>query len=161
MSITVNFYKITDDALVLNKDITGDKFLATKTCTIKAPCDVLAPVVVLRWDSDIAQANYMQIDSADFANRFYFITPPQLKPGKRMQFIGSVDPLMSWSAEISALSPLVARNETAPTDNRVMLADAMRPAYCDSMTDISIIGDSTFGGNSYVMLVAGGVKNDS
>lgn len=162
MSVSVKFFKITEDAACLKKDVTSEgKLLATKTVTVKGPCSVLSPVISLRWDSTVADANYMQIDDDDFGHRYYFLSPPVLAPGKRMRFTGSVDVLMSWQGQISALSPIVARNESLPSEGRRMIGDGMRPAYCDSMTDITIIGDSTFGGNSYVMLVAGGIKNDS
>lgn len=116
MSITAKFYKISDDPRVINKTL-GDA--TDKTITIKGVDSVLNPTITLKYDSTLAEYNYVYLPAP--YNRYYFLAPPVLAPGKRMTFGCSVDPLMSYKDDVEGLDVVVTRLERgkyATDDNR-------------------------------------------
>lgn len=106
MSITAKFYKISDDPRVINKTLGTAK---DKVITIKGVDSVLNPTITLRYDDTMTDYNYVYIPAP--YNRYYFLAPPVLAPGKRMTFGCSVDPLMSHKDDIEGLNVVVTRLE--------------------------------------------------
>lgn len=157
MSITATFYTISEDFLYLNKDVSSP--IGTADCTIKSGCSVLNPALVLKYSDTIAAANYMYLP--DPFNRYYFLNPPVLSPGKRMTISGQVDPLMSWADSIKSISCMIVRNESTIGDDRRYLTDTKMPVLSDDEVHNEIFLDSTFGSESYVLSVVGGIKNDT
>lgn len=156
MSIQATFYKVSEDPLYLTKDISDP--IGTATCTLKSACSVLSPVLVLKYNADLTEANYVHLP--DPFNRYYFLSPPVVSPGKRMTFTATIDPLMSWANDIKNVTCVISRNRTASTSDRKYLTDSNMPVLSDDEVHNQIFLDSTFGSSSYVLSVVGGVKND-
>lgn len=157
MSITATFYKITEDSLYLTKDVEST-VIGTSSCNIKSACSLLSPVLVLKYNAEIAKANYMYLPEP--FNRYYFLAPPVVSPAKRMTFSATVDPLMSWADAIKNVTCVVSRNETPTASDRKYLTDTKMPVLSDDEVHNEIFLDSTFGSSSYVLSVVGGAKND-
>lgn len=166
MSVSVNFYKISDDPRVLKKTL-GDPLTNTPVAaTVKDNCDILNPTLCLRYNATIAGANYMHI-GAPF-NRYYFIEPPVVGPGKRMWITGTVDPLFSWGEDIGKLNVLVTRNEALRTKE---IADARAIATADTTTCSAKFSGTSFNTDEvdanmdsiyhYVLTVVGGLNNQT
>lgn len=93
-----------DDKRVLHKSWSG-KDIAVQ---LKHPCDILNPIFILGYDSSFVSANYLHCSEL---NRYYFIDNINLMPGHRMELVCSVDVLMSYAPQISALTCLISRQE--------------------------------------------------
>lgn len=167
MSNEVTFYKITDDYREINKDITGTKYLGKlSTVKVKGTSGILTPTLVLKYDATYAGANYCYID-APF-NRYYFLSPPELAPGGRMVFSGSVDPLMSFKDEINALNVIIRRKTGS---NVKEIADGKAQTLTrPSILTIESTGGTEFVGMAaqdddtlyhYILTVVGGADNSS
>lgn len=163
MAIDAYFYNVSDDPRVINKTL-GDGI--KKSITIKGVDSVLNPTVVLKYDATIANYNYCYIPAP--YNRYYFLAPPVLAPGKRMTFSCSVDPLMSHKDELENLNVLVNRVE------RNMYGDYNNSDYIDDNKAVGLIQPNvhTIDGNAspfsttfdatkrnYVLTVVGGEPN--
>lgn len=167
MSITAKFYKITDDSRVLNKTL-GTPI--DKSITIKGSDSVLNPTITIRYDATLAGYNYVYIPAP--YNRYYFLSPPVIAPGKRMTWNCSVDVLMSNLADIKKLSVLVTRMEREKymnseadfiDDNRAQVV--AQPNVHTIEADLTNFKTSSTGtppdyGYQYVLAVVGGAKND-
>lgn len=156
MSIQATFYKVSEDTLYLTKNLSG--VLGTAACTLKSACSLLSPVLVLKYNAELAEANYMHLP--DPFNRYYFLSPPVVSPGKRMTFSATIDPLMSWADDIKNITCVISRNQTASRTDTRYLTDSNFPVLADAEVHNQIFLDSTFGSSSYVLSVVGGVKND-
>lgn len=163
MSITAKFYKVSDDPRVINKTLGT---ASEKSVTIKGTDSVLNPTITLRYDATIADYNYVYLP--DPYNRYYFLAPPVLAPGKRMTWNCSVDPLMSHKDDIEGLDVVVTRMERGKYDD-----DDTRK-NSDYISDNNAVGlvqpnvhtieavatpFDTSKTWSYVMSVVGGVAN--
>ena len=167
MSITAKFYKITDDFRVLNKTLGTAK---DASITIKGSDSVLNPTITIRYDSDLADYNYVYLPAP--YNRYYFLSPPVLAPGKRMTWNCSVDVLMSNLADIKKLSVLVTRMEREKymhsesdfiDDNRAQVVAQPNVHTIEAkLTNFKTSSTGTPGdeGYQYVLAVVGGAKND-
>lgn len=168
MSITAKFYKITDDARVINKTLPTS---VDKSVTIKGVDSVLSPTIMLHYDSGIVDKNYVYLPAP--YNRYYFLAPPVLSPGKRIAFSCSVDPLMSNRADIDKLSVLISRMQRAQysgsesdfiDDNRaqaLMQPNVHTIAASTTPFKKHYAGTAADPGWTYVLTVVGGVKNDT
>lgn len=165
MSITAKFYKIDDDPRVINKTLGT---ATDKSITIKGTDSVLNPTIVLKYDATLATYNYVYLPAP--YDRYYFLAPPVLAPGKRMTFNCSVDPLMSHKDAIEGLDVVVTRLE------RGKYADDDNRKNSDYISDNNAVGlvqpnvhtieaaatpFNTSATWSYVMSVVGGVANTS
>lgn len=163
MSITAKFYKITDDPRVINKTLGT---ATDKSITIKGVDSVLNPTLVLKYDATLATYNYVYLPAP--YDRYYFLSPPVLAPGKRMTFGCSVDPLMSHKDDIEGLNVVVTRLE------RSRYADDDAKKNSDYISDNHAVGlvqpnvhtikavntiFSTYKDWSYVMSVVGGTPH--
>ena len=105
---------ITADERVLYKGFTSLGYINAE---LKTPeMEVLRPVLDVHMDGLAAgsdwweKVNYMYIPAF---GRYYFVRHKVLS-GRRVQLVGEVDVLMSWSDTISALSALLIRTEEGP-----------------------------------------------
>lgn len=166
MSVTAKFYKITDDARVLNKTLGT---ASDKTCKIKGTDSILTPTLVLKYDATIAACNYVYIPAP--YNRYYFMSPPVLSPGGRMTIPCTVDPLMSNKSNIESLDVVVTRMERTQyngaesdfiDDNRAqaLTIPNVHTVEADSTPFNTQISSTATTGYTYILSVVGGVKND-
>ena len=105
--MTVNLYSTTDDPKKLIKSIT--QIGSSITCKPGEPCSILTPTIILNYDDTYISANYAYISAW---GRYYFLNPPIMLTGRRLQFNGSVDPLMSWHQNILDIDCTVVRSES-------------------------------------------------
>lgn len=163
MSITAKFYKISDDPRFINKTLGDEK---EKTIIIKGADSILNPTITIRYDSTMTDYNYVFIPEP--YNRYYFLAPPVVAPGKRMTWGCTVDPLMSHKDGIEALNVVVTRLE------RTKYGDDDGRKNSDYISDNRAVGlvqpnvhtiqaaatpFNTGAEWSYVMSVVGGVAN--
>ena len=163
MSITAKFYKVDDDPRVINKTLGT---ATDKSITIKGTDSVLNPTIVLKYDSTLATYNYVYLPAP--YDRYYFLAPPVLAPGKRMTFNCSVDPLMSHKDAIEGLNVVVTRMERGKYDdddsrkNSDYISDnnavGLVQPNVHTITAVGTPFDTTKTW-SYVMSVVGGVAN--
>lgn len=91
----------------INKNIS---VLDTATCVIKGNISYETPVIILAYDSNIAdKVNYMRIPEL---NRSYFITDIINLTGGRYELHGKVDVLESFKSSILGLNVIVDKTET-------------------------------------------------
>lgn len=93
------------EANIINKTITPVK---TKSCIIKGVISHETPVLIVDYDGDICQVNYMQISEL---GRSYFITDITNLTGSRYEIKGKVDVLESFKTDILALSCIVDKQQ--------------------------------------------------
>lgn len=164
MSITAKFYTITDDPRVINKT------LGTATdqiITIKGVDSVLNPTIVLKYSETLSKCNYVYLPAP--YDRYYFLAPPVLAPGKRMTFGCSVDPLMSHKDEIEVLDVVVTRLERGKYGyddknrrNSDFISDNRAVGLVQPNVHTIMAAATPFNTSSewcYVMSVIGGVAN--
>lgn len=119
--MTVTLYNTSDPDNKLSKNtnpITGGSDI---TAIPTQGVSVLAPSLSLDYSSDYLGANYLYI--SDFS-RYYYIRDMKVDIGKKIYLYCEVDPLMSFSSQISNCPITATRNEGigAPTkipDNKL------------------------------------------
>lgn len=145
MIITIG--RTSDDKRVLNKSFAGTDV----EVTLKQPCSILNPVFVLKYHADYITCNYLY---APDLGRYYFIDGVTLQTGARCEISCSVDVLMSYRREISAINCVISRQQysglTLVPDNNIVL---------QNFNNLDIYNfpetfDVSFG--SYVLQVIGG-----
>lgn len=107
MAVSVQFGTCSDASNVINKKATLG---AAKSCELKQPCSVEAPIFIVQSGSVSNTDNYCQC--SDFG-RYYFITDITPLPGNRKAVTCQVDALKSFAADILALEVNVDRSESA------------------------------------------------
>lgn len=136
-----------DDKRVLHKTWSGTDI----TVQLKQPCNILNPVFIVGYDSNLVSANYLHCPEL---NRYYFIDNIDLMPGHRMELQCSVDVLMSYASQIDAITCVIARQQnsglTLVPDTGIMVQN-YNPIY---IYNFPTSFDVAFG--SYVLQVIGG-----
>lgn len=116
--MTITIGRTSDDRRKLHKSFTGSDI----TAQLKQPCDVLNPVFIISYSSDYITCNYVHV--SDFG-RYYFINNINLLPGNRAELSCSVDVLMTYADQISAINCVIARYEHAKlseiADSNIMI----------------------------------------
>ena len=102
--MTFQFGTNTSANEVLHKSI---KLGAEISCTVKEPIDIMNPYVIVKSGDVALNDNYAYCSEYD---RYYYIIVEDL-PGGRRGVSCSVDPLMSFAADIDALEVNVERYE--------------------------------------------------
>lgn len=121
MSISANFYRITDDPKALTKSLTS--LLTTQSVVFKEGRDKLHPVIELRYDPSnttvypqFDQMNYVRIDTgvsaAQYKYRYYFIDNVTVTRTGLFRIECSMDVLMTWQYYIKDLTVTLDRSET-------------------------------------------------
>lgn len=90
---------------IINKNIS---VVDTASCTIKGPISVENPVLILDYDSDLQDINYIRI--SEFS-RCYYITDIVNLSGHRYQITCKTDVLESFKESILSLSCVVEKQE--------------------------------------------------
>lgn len=106
--MTIDLYTIQDDPKKLIKTLTA---VSTGiTCKPGEPCSILTPRLMVSYNAAYIGANYMYVPAW---GRYYFLNPPTLITGSRLELSGSVDPLMSWAQSLLNIECTVVRSESA------------------------------------------------
>ena len=95
--MTITLFKTADDKRVVNKTLTE---LITVDCNVYHNCDIYSPNLLLEYNDDIYDANYMYIPTF---KRYYFINNVTLDAGQRMVVSGAVDVLYTYRELLSQL----------------------------------------------------------
>lgn len=153
MTITVGTTR--DDKRVLTKTWSGTEI----SVTLKAPCDVLNPTFILKYNASFLTCNY--IYCPDFT-RYYFITNIVVETGNRMEISCSVDVLMSYQAQIKNLSCHLVRSQTIRAP---YISDSQKPLTTKTQTQTYVFDKTPFvstdGFACYVLTVVGGMTSGS
>jgi len=102
--MTFQFGTNTSDNAVIHKSISLGSEIS---CIVKDPIDVLSPYLIVK-DSEVNLTDNYALSSD--TGRYYYIVVEQL-PGGRRGIQCTVDPLMSFAADIDALTVNVERYE--------------------------------------------------
>ena len=122
MALTITLYTSTADPKTVDKTSGLTQLgISTITATPTNDIDILAPVVLLNYNSTFLAANYAYI--SEFG-RYYYVNDKTVKPGESMTLTMSVDPLMSFKSSILSAKACITRSESigGPTeipDNRL------------------------------------------
>ena len=100
---SVKFGTTTDLPFVLNKDY---EFTYTKKMEPRGEVDILNPVFIIAYDSDIISCNYAEISTW---GKLYFVTTSIMTDG-RMRVELMVDPLTSNLSDINKLAATIIRS---------------------------------------------------
>ena len=159
---SLNLYKFTGDKKQLRK---SDNWTLIETISgnWRQDTDILKPVFDISPTntSTIAkltkETNYVYV--ADFG-RYYYVDDIICKAGNIIELYLSVDVLMSWGTEILALSEgIVSRNSEADNSN-IYLDDSELHIYNNPNIQTYAFnyanGSPTFGGQEFILAVAGG-----
>lgn len=101
----VDLYKSTSDNNTIGKALT---VVSTVDATIKAPCTIENPSIVLHYNEQLKDVNYMYIP---YFGRYYFVTGRELLNGERVVFNLAVDVLESFKNDILNVSAVIDRQE--------------------------------------------------
>lgn len=115
---TVNFGTTTDLPFVLNKDYTLNY---PKNMKPRGEVDVLNPIFIIAYDSDIISCNYAEIS---VWGKFYFVKSSIMTDG-RMKVELTVDPLTSNLTSINNITATIRR--TGLIDKPTNLTDSRLP----------------------------------
>lgn len=115
---TVNFGTTTDLPFVLNKDYT---FSYPKNMVPRGEVDVLNPIFIIAYDSDIISCNYAEIPDW---GKLYFVKSSIMTDG-RMRVELTVDPLTSNLTDIEKITATIIR--TGSIDKPTNLTDSRLP----------------------------------
>lgn len=127
MSISATFSKCNDDPRTLGKTLTGKK---TATCHVYEGSTVSHPKLLLKYDADIMQCNYVELPAP--YNRKYFMSPPSTLEGGRMVIPCTVDVLESVANSLKSAKLFVNRAES---DCDRLIVDDLVPAYPGSVVE--------------------------
>lgn len=134
---------------IINKNIT---VVDTASCTIKGPLSVENPVLILDYDSDLQDINYIRI--AEF-NRSYYITDIVNLTGHRYQISCKSDVLESFKNNILALSVIIDKQQNA-ADTNLFLDDG---SFISENKEFNTVLNFPSGFNTdgeYILITAGG-----
>lgn len=92
---------------IINKSITEKD---TASCVIKGPISVENPVIILQYDADLQNINYIKIPEF---SRGYYITDIVNLTGGRYQITCKSDVLESFKAAILNLSAVIEKQENS------------------------------------------------
>lgn len=105
--MTINFYNVTDDPRVIQKNVTS--LVYSCNANILDNCSIKNPTLVLSYNSSLVSANYFHIPEW---NRYYFMGEPVLSPGGRCIVTGKEDVLYTNANEILNLYAYCSRCES-------------------------------------------------
>ena len=103
--MTVSFYTTADDPRKIAKSMTVVE--TDIQCSVYGACSLITPVIILKYDSNLINANYMFI--SDF-NRWYFISDHRLDIGQQLYISGVIDVLQTYGNEIKSCTGTCIRN---------------------------------------------------
>ena len=134
---------------IINKNIS---LVDTASCTIKGPLSVENPVLILDYDSDLQDINYIRI--AEFS-RCYYITDIVNLTGHRYQITCKTDVLESFKDGILNLTAVIDKQEAMVAGN-LFLDDG---SFVSENKEFNTVINFTEGFNDdgeYILITAGG-----
>lgn len=134
---------------IINKNVS---LIDTASCTIKGPISVENPVLILDYDSDLQDINYIRI--AEFS-RCYYITDIVNLTGHRYQITCKTDVLESFKDNILGLSVIIEKGSNAGNVN-MFLDDG---SYICENKEFNTVLNFPSGFNEageYILITAGG-----
>lgn len=134
---------------IINKSITE---IDTATCVIKGPLSVENPVLILNYDSDLQDINYIRI--AEF-ERSYYITDIVNLTGHRYQITCKSDVLESFKQDILALSAIIDKANAGNNINMFLDDGSFVTENKEFNTVINFPSGFNAGGE-YILITAGG-----
>lgn len=105
---TATFYSCTADPRQRDKTSALTLIASAVPLSPTALLDIMAPQIVIDYDSTLLTANYCYLSDFD---KYYFLDPPKIQTGKRIIFQGAIDVLMTYSTELLSVPATVLRNE--------------------------------------------------
>lgn len=118
--------------------------------------DILNPVFIVDYDENILPCNYLYCDTT---NRFYYVSPPVLIDGRRIELHCTCDVLMSWRSNLMECPATVIRRERHNSDTGgTLIQDAKLPinsknVYLDGVR-LPLIPNSNY--RNYFIAIQGG-----
>lgn len=154
--MTINLYKISADPRALNKMNTA-VLLNESPIPVKPTekVNLLRPTFEIDYNESWLMANYAYCDTFD---TFYFVSPPHLNTGKRLDIPCLIDVRQTYSASILNVPCVIIRAETQPSQ----IIDSKLPINPSRKAVTSILlpeRNNSFGTNkeySYLLTVVGG-----
>lgn len=146
----VKLYNTNDEQNVIGKTKT---LIDTATCTIKGNISYENPIILLTYDSNVADSiNYMEIAEL---NRFYFITDIVNLTGGRYEVHCKVDVLESFKDQIFSLTAIVDKTVLATLANQFIDDGSF---VCENKEFNTVINfPNGFNENGeYILITAGG-----
>lgn len=151
--MTVNFYAVTDDNRVIDKNL-GNVVVSISDAKVYGDCSIMNPSLLINYRDSIPGVNYFEIPSW---SRFYYVTEITVLPGKRCIVSGKEDVLKGNAQQIKNLVAYRVRSENKKT------AYAVDPAYPSLITaNVTIMNFSEapfkagVGDYNYILTVKGG-----
>lgn len=134
---------------IINKSITE---IDTATCVVKGPLSVENPVLILDYDSDLQDINYIRI--AEF-ERSYYITDIVNLTGHRYQITCKTDVLESFKQAILALTVIIDKANAGNNINMFLDDGSFVTENKEFNTVINFPSGFNAGGE-YILITAGG-----
>lgn len=103
--MNVSFYKSNDDPRKLGK--TMQPVVNNISCSVFNNCSLITPTILIAFNPDIINANYMYISDFD---RWYFIVDISVDIGKKMYVQCVIDVLQTYENEIKNCTATCVRN---------------------------------------------------
>lgn len=147
MSYNIDLYVNSSDSNVINKNIT---LLATSTCDLKAPIDVVNPTIYIGADDTYAACNYVYIPA--FGRYYYAKVIGGTSQTITMEC--SSDPIMSFKTGILSAKAVIARN---PWHYDKYIPDGNMPIESRTVRGTYKFPNDPFSGsnNCYVLTILG------
>lgn len=133
----IKLYTTSDKPNTINKKKTDVKTITGNAIT---PLDVISPVIMVKIDNAIFNANYVYIDKF---KRYYFIKTITVDNGF-MNLTLAVDPLESFKADILAYNGIIERQEY---DYNLYLVDDEISAYTKNIVTYKKFPNTPFSAN--------------
>ena len=134
---------------IINKSIQD---VDTASCIIKGPLSVENPVLILDYDSDLQDINYIRIPEF---NRCYYITDIVNLTGHRYQITCKTDVLESFKNDILALAVIIDKQQNV-TETNLFLDDG---SFISENKEFNTVLNFPSGFNAdgeYILITAGG-----
>lgn len=134
---------------IINKSIS---LIDTASCTIKGPLSVENPVLILDYDSDLQDINYIRIPEF---KRSYYITDIVNFTGHRYQITCKSDVLESFKENILGLTAIIDKQQTMG-DTNLFLDDGSFVSENKEFNTVINFPSGFNEGGEYILITAGG-----
>lgn len=111
--MNITLYTTTDDMRTVDKTLTTVKSV---TATPTEPMNVLAPTLIIDYDSSVLSANYVYIPAL---SRYYYIDNIDLLKGNRLLLSCRVDVLKTYANDIRNCNCICVRSESIGTPTQI------------------------------------------
>ena len=135
---------------IINKTVT---VVDTASCTIKGPLSVENPVLILDYDSDLQDINYIRI--AEF-ERSYYITDIVNLTGHRYQITCKSDVLESFKQAILGLTAIVDKQQDSFANANLFVDDGSFVYENKEFNSVINFPNGFNANGEYILITAGG-----